>query len=159
MKVAWFGGLMPIRIREAKSDDFIPLEAILAQHGMLASPAVDGKAAMRSIQAKMGRYFLVAEREGEIVGMIRGCYDGSRALVHQMAVAKGAQRQGVGKRLLHELAVRFRTDGAPSLSVTATADSKRYYAQLGFSDLPITLMVAFDIGTVVKKTASKAEQK
>ena len=70
-----------------------------------------------------------------------------------MAVAQGAQRQGVGKRLLHELAVRFQTDGAPSLSVTATADSKQYYAGLGFSDVPITLMVAFDIDSVVKKTA------
>ena len=144
---------MPIRIREAKPHDFALLEAILAQHGMLTSPGVDGKAAMRRIRAQMGRYFLVAERGGEIVGMIRGCYDGSRALVHQMAVAQGAQRQGVGKRLLHELAVRFQTDGAPSLSVTATADSKQYYAGLGFSDVPITLMVAFDIDSVVKKTA------
>ena len=123
---------MEVKIREAVFEDFGRLEEILLQNDMLTSPEVEGYA----------------------VGMIRGCYDGSRAIIHQMAVDKTYQKRDVGKRMLYELASRFKGDGAPSISVTATKKSRKYYKNLSFSDLPITLMVSFDINKVIKKTKS-----
>jgi len=143
---------MPIKIREAMPSDFERLEEILAQNEMLTSPEIDGRGAMQRVHERMGAYFLAAEIENYVVGMVRGCYDGSRALVHQMAVDKRYQRQGVGKRLVCEIALRFKSDGAQSISVTSTEEAKGYYGDLGFSGLPITLMVAFDINEVIKRT-------
>lgn len=143
---------MDIKIRETELKDFRRLEEILLQNDMLSCPEVDGKERMDEIRARMSRYFLVAEVDGYIVGMIRGCYDGSRALIHQMAVDKSYQKQGIGKKMLHEIALRFKSAGAPSVSVTSTEQSKSYYNQLNFSDLPITLMVAFNIDEVIENT-------
>ncbi|MBI4096027.1 MAG: GNAT family N-acetyltransferase [DPANN group archaeon] len=141
---------MVTKIREAKPMDFDRLEEILAQNNMLTSPEIDGKEAMREIHKQMEKYFLVAEIDSRVVGIIRGCYDGSRALIHQMAVDKNYQKQGIGKQMISEIALRFKSDGAKSISITATEKSKKYYEKLGFYDLPITLMVCFDIEEAIK---------
>lgn len=143
---------MEVKIREAVFEDFVRLEEILLQNDMLTSPEIDGKEAMQRISERMGRYFLVAEVDDYAIGMIRGCYDGSRAIIHQMVVDKKYHKRSVGKRMLYELASRFKDDGAPSISVTATKKSRKYYKSLSFSDLPITLMVSFNINKVIKKT-------
>ncbi len=143
---------MGIDIREAKPEDFEKLEEILFQNDMLHCPEIDGKDAMKRIKEISGRYFLIAKIDNYVVGLIRGCYDGSRALIHQMAVDKEYQRQGIGKKLMKELVLRFKEDGASSVSVTSTEKSKSYYESLNFSDLPITLMVASDINKVLEKT-------
>ena len=144
-----------MKIREASPNDFIRLEDILIQNNMLTCPEIDGKEAMSRISERMGRYFLVAEIDHKIVGMIRGCYDGSRALIHQMVVDKDYQRQGIGRKMIEEIALRFKSDGAPSISVTATEGSKEYYKKLRFKDKvglnnsDITLMVCFDINQIL----------
>ena len=53
--------------------------------------------------------------------------------------------------LILELASRLKADGAPTISVTSTEGSKEYYKSLGFSDLPVTLMVGFEIDDVIMK--------
>jgi len=143
---------MKSKIREAKPKDFDRLEEILIQNNMLNSPEVDGKIAMEEIYKRMGKYFLVAEIDDQVLGMIRGCYDGSRALIHQMVVDKNYQRQGIGKQMMYEITLKFKLEGAKSISVTATEKSKRYYEKLGFLDLPITLMLSPDISEAIKNT-------
>lgn len=145
---------MPIKVRKAEPKDFERLEEILSQNNMLTSPGIDGKEAMQRVYERMDKYFLVSEIDGYVVGMVRGCYDGSRAMIHQMAVDKKCQKQGIGKKMLYEIASRFKSEGALSISITATKESKQYYKNLSFTDLPITLMVAFDINDVIKKTKS-----
>jgi len=142
---------MKTNVREAIPSDFERLEEILSQNNMLNYPKIDGKEAMKRVYERAGRYFLVAEVDRNVVGLIRGSYDGSRAIIHQMAVDKKYQRQGIGKVMMYEIAIRFKSDGAPSVSVTATENSKSYYKSLSFSDIPITLMVAFDINKIAKK--------
>lgn len=143
---------MKIDIREAKPKDFKRLEELLSQNGMLNSPEVDGCKAMKRVYEKMGKYFLIAEINDYVVGMIRGCYDGSRAMVQEIVVDKEYQKRGIGRRMMYDLASRFKSDGAPSISVTSAKKTKKYYKNLGFSDLPVTLMVAFDINKVIKKS-------
>ncbi len=141
-----------VLIREAEEKDFDKLEKILLENDMLNSPEIDGKEAMKRVKELMGKYFLVAELGEEVVGLIRGCYDGSRALIHQMAVTRKQQRRGVGKAMLYELCSRFKQDKAPSVSVTSEQNSRDYYTKLGFFNLAISLMVAFDITKVMNKT-------
>lgn len=149
---------MKVDIREAKPRDFKRLEELLSQNSMLNSPDVDGCKAMKRVYEKMGRYFLIAEIDNYVVGIIRGCYDGSRAVIHQIAVDKKYQKRSIGKKMIYELASRFKSDGAPSISVTATKKTKKYYKVLGFFYLPITLMVAFDINKVIKKSNTKVDK-
>lgn len=140
---------MEIHIREAKPEDFDRLEEILIENDMLSYPEIDGRDAMQRIYERMRKYFLVAETQKEVVGIIRGVYDGSRAMIHQIAVDPEYQRKGVGKRLIKELAERFREDKASTISVTVTEKSINYFRHLGFFNIPITLMLSPDINCII----------
>lgn len=145
--------IMEIKIRQAKTPDFDRLEKILKENEMLSCLEIDGKEAMQRIYERTRKYFLVAENNALVIGMIRGCYDGSRAVIHQLSVDKKYQRRGIGKRLIYELASRFKQDGALSISVTSDTGSKTYYDSLGFNDLSINLMVSFNIDKIIKNTS------
>ncbi len=138
-------------IREIKPSDFVEIEDMLKENGMLTFPSVDGARGMISVYKKNKKYFLVAENNGRVVGFIRGCYDGSRALVQQMLVDKQHRDIFVGKKLLHEIAVRFKSDGASTIAVTASHSSKAYFKKLGFTEFPVKLLVAPDINKVIKR--------
>lgn len=148
---------MKFKIRNAHPDDFDRLEQILLENDMLSSPEVDGKQAMQRIYERMGKYFLVAETQeyptdNKIIGMIRGCYDGSRVVIHQLSVDSEYQRRGAGKNLINALLKIFRQDSAVSVSVTSNIDSESYYNQLGFTDVKINLMVSLNINKIIENT-------
>ncbi|MBU4246111.1 MAG: GNAT family N-acetyltransferase [Nanoarchaeota archaeon] len=147
-------GIDMITINEAEECDFAQIEAILAENHMLV-PAIDGKKAMEMIKKRMGRYFLAAKENNLVLGFIRATYDGSRALIQQMAVKKTHQRKGIGKKLIFEVCKRLRKDGAPTVSVTSTEKSCPYYEKLSFKKLPITLMLAEEIDRVISITDTK----
>ena len=149
---------MKFKIRNAHPDDFDRLEQILLENDMLSSPEVDGKQAMQRIYERMGEYFLVAEnqrystKESKVIGMIRGCYDGSRAVIHQLSINREYQKKGAGKNLINALLKRFIQDSAVSVSVTSSRGSESYYNQLGFTDVKINLMVSLNINRIIKNT-------
>jgi N-acetylglutamate synthase-like GNAT family acetyltransferase len=143
---------MPPLIRDAQPSDFARLEELLTANSMLNCPEIDGKEAMARIITHPGNVYLVAEQHGRVIGLIRAAYDGSRAIIHQMAVDPEIQRQGIGKLLMHALVGRLKGLGAPSVSVTATPSSSPYYAQLGFKSVQIELLVASDINKVLSRT-------
>ena len=149
---------MKFKIRNAHPDDFDRLEQLLLENDMLSSPEVDGKQAMQRIYERMGEYFLVAEnqrystKESKVIGMIRGCYDGSRAVIHQLSINREYQRKGAGKNLINALLKRFKQDSAVSVSVTSSNGSESYYNQLGFTDVKINLMVSLNINRIIENT-------
>lgn len=148
-----------IDVVEAQEEDFAQIEGILAENGMLV-PLIDGREAMKRIRERMGRYFLVAKEDGLAVGFIRAAYDGSRAIIHQMAVSASCQRKGVGRKLLYAVCTRLQQDGAPTVSVTATEQSRPYYQELSFKRLPITLLLAEDIRKVIAAASTvKGEER
>lgn len=145
---------MEIKVREAKPNDFERLEEILKQNNMFQYPKIDGKKAMQRIYKKIGRYFLVAETPEKVVGFIRGVYDGSRAMIHQIAVDLKYQGKGIGNKLINKIAIRFKEDGALTLAVTVRPNSKNYFKYKGFSEIPITLMLHHDINSLIHNTTS-----
>ncbi len=141
-------------IKEAEEEeDFAQIAAILDENNMLV-PKIDGPKAMTRVMEKMGRYFLAAKENNLVLGFIRATYDGSRAMIQQMAVKNAYQRKGIGKKLIFEVCRRLKEDGAPTISVTSTEKSCPYYEKLSFKKLTITLMLADDINKVIS-VASK----
>ena len=141
-------------IRPFAGDDVQSVVSILEKNGQYANPEIDGPDAMLRASSGDGRVFLVAESEGRVVGSIRGVYEGSRALIHQVTVDPEHQGKGIGRRLVVEITKRFREMGAPTVSVTAAngkdgIESTGFFERLGFKELPIVLMVNYDIDGLI----------
>jgi GNAT superfamily N-acetyltransferase len=136
-------------IRGFQPEDTAVLEEVLIAAGALLHPEIDGQEAMLRVHACSAAIFLVAEENGIPVGLIRGVYDGSRALIHLLAVHPDYQGQGIGTVLVQEIAKRFSARGAPSLGVTAAADSIVFWKRLTFQSA-VEYMIASDIKKVFR---------
>ncbi len=137
-----------LRIRSFVFTDLEAVIEILRINGQLNFPSVDGPKPLIRVSRTPGAFFLVAEANNQIVGIARGIWDGSRALVHQLSVHPDFQRKGIGTTLMRVIARMFSQEGAPSLSVTATEATRAFYERLGFSPVDVVFMVAPNIHTV-----------
>lgn len=132
---------MPPVVRPFRLQDAPALEAVLRANGQLSHPEVEGREAMARVAACDAAVFLVAEERGEPVGLVRGVYDGSRAVLHLLSVRPDRQGRGIGRRLAAACLEEFARRGAPTAGVTATEDSRAFWEGLGFSRLPVFLML------------------
>src|SRR5690242_11282684 len=64
--------------------------------------AADSEAAITMFLQRNPRLSLVALEAGQLVGTILIGHDGRRGLIHHLAVAQSARRQGIGARLVRE---------------------------------------------------------
>lgn len=79
--------------------------------------------------------FLVAERDGLIVGSVIGGYDGRRGLIYHLAVARDFRQHGVGSQLLDEVEARLRAKGCLKCYLMVTPDNQvveRFYEKRGW---------------------------
>lgn len=121
-----------MRIRDFQVEDIEAIVEILKLNGQYGFPEVDGPEAMRRVKQCPAAVFLVCEIEGKVVGVVRGTYDGSRAMIHQLSVHPAYQRQGIGRALVEEIVRRFQEMGAPTVSATVTEESFPFWQKLGF---------------------------
>lgn len=112
-----------MHIRDFVERDADALVDILKANQQYNHPAIDGPGAMRQVQQCQAAEFLVAELEGQVVGMIRGTYDGSRAIIYLASVHPDHQRVGIGRALVTEIARRFKERGAESIAVIVPGDA------------------------------------
>ncbi|UCH89644.1 MAG: GNAT family N-acetyltransferase [Thermoplasmata archaeon] len=142
-------------IRKFQESDLKSIIEILQINNQLTHPDVDGPEAMIRVSKNTSSVFLIAEINGKVVGSVRGVYDGSRALIHQITVHPDWQKQGIGSELIKDITREFKNLGAPSVSVTAGKgdqwDSIEFFKKLGFTDMPIKLMVNFNIDELIEK--------
>jgi ribosomal protein S18 acetylase RimI-like enzyme len=110
-------------IRDFRVEDVDTLVEILKANQQYSHPEIDGPAAMLRVHACQAAEFLVAEQEGQALGMIRGTYDGSRAIIYLASVHPDHQRQGIGRALVTEIARRFKERGAGSIAVIVPGDA------------------------------------
>lgn len=113
----------------ADTDEIVEILKLNNQYGF---PEVDGSEAMKKVKACSAAVFLVCEIDGEVVGVVRGNYDGSRAIIHQLSVHPARQRQGIGTALVKEVVKRFQHMGAPTVSATITEESLPFWQKVGF---------------------------
>ncbi len=121
----------------ALNRDFEPRDAdsiveILKLNNQYGFPAVDGPEAMRRVKACPAAIFLVCEINGKVVGTIRGNYDGSRAIIHELSVHPAYQKQGIGTALVKQIVRRFEEKGAPTVSATVMEESLGFWQKVGF---------------------------
>jgi len=135
-------------IRDFRAEDCDALVEILKANLQFGDPATEGPDAMLRVLQCKAAVFLVAEEAGRPVGLSRGVYDGSKALIHIVSVEPGQQRRGIGAALVRETARRFEERGATNLSVTVPGDNLAFWKKLSFR-LTTRIMFAHPIDNVI----------
>jgi ribosomal protein S18 acetylase RimI-like enzyme len=121
---------------------------ILRANQQYGHPEIDGPEAMLRVHECTAAEFLVAEQGPDIVGMIRGTYDGSRAVIYLASVHPDQQRHGIGRALVLEISRRFQERGAGSIAVIVPGDAG-FWKKMGFRQTT-RVMSAFPIDTVLE---------
>jgi len=119
-------------IRDFQLADIDEIVEILKLNNQYGFPEVDGSEAMKRVKACSVAVFLVCEIEGKVVGVVRGNYDGSRAIIHQLSVHPVYQSRGIGAVLVKDIVKSFQQMGAPTVSATITGESLRFWQKIGF---------------------------
>jgi ribosomal protein S18 acetylase RimI-like enzyme len=98
--------------------------------------------AFEEIDADKNNELIVAERDGEIVGMLQLTFTpsisfqgGKRATVESVRVDSKYRGQGIGKEMMRWVINRAREEGCISLQLTTNSertDAHRFYENLGF---------------------------
>lgn len=87
--------------------------------------------------------FLVAEDEGQIVGVIMGGYDGRRGIVYHLAVEEAHRNGGLGTALMDELERRLQAKGCLKAYLLVTRDNPEvleFYRQRGWEVMDLHLL-------------------
>jgi predicted N-acetyltransferase YhbS len=119
-------------IRDFSVADVTSVVDMLKANRQLTFPEVDGSEAMIRVRACDAAISLVYEIEGKVVGYVRGTYDGSRAMIHQLSVHPSYQRKGIGSALVGEIIKKLHERGAPTVSATVTERSQVFWKKVGF---------------------------
>ena len=138
--------------------DFVPADCgqlveVLKANLQFGHPEIDGPETMLRGGDCAAAEFLVAEEDGRAVGLIRGVFDGSRAVVHVISVHPDYQRRGIGTDLVSEIAKRLKAKGANNLSVIA-AGNLDLLKKLRFKET-IRIMTAYPINKVISGPADE----
>ena len=119
-------------IRDFEPGDADSIVEILKLNNQYGFPAVDGPEAMKRVKACPAAIFLVCEINGKVVGTIRGNYDGSRAIIHELPVHPACQKPGIGTALVKQIVREFEEKGAPTVSATVIEESLGFWQKMRF---------------------------
>lgn len=78
---------------------------------------------------------MVAEEDGEVVGVVVGTIDGSRAYFYRLAVLPEKQGLGIGQQLVKAIEERFRQRGVSQILIMVNQDNQDvipFYHSLGY---------------------------
>ena len=135
-------------IRDFRPEDCGALVGILKANLQYGDPATEGPEAMLRVHKCQAAVFLVAEEDGRPVGLSRGIYDGSKALIHMVSVRPDHQHRGIGTALVRETARRFKERGATNLSATVPGDNLEFWRRMSFR-VTTRIMFAHPIDKVI----------
>jgi putative acetyltransferase len=137
-----------MKIRDFQPQDVDALVNILKANQQYGHPEIDGPEAMLRVHECTAAEFLVAEEGDLAVGMVRGAFDGSRAVIYLASVHPDHQRRGIGRALVLEIADRFKNRGANSISVIVPGDAA-FWKKMRFRQTT-RVMQAFPIDRVLE---------
>jgi ribosomal-protein-alanine N-acetyltransferase len=130
-----------VNVREARPAD---LDAVVAaDHAAFEPDWWYGRGAFDRMLRRPAR-FVVAEREGELVGYAFGDALGLQAHIVRLAVHPAHQKQGIGAQLLADLVSYWRAQGVNAITVntqTYNEASLRLYRRFDFAPVgqPVTV--------------------
>ena len=128
-------------IRPAQSTDTPTIVTILQANQQYEFPEVDGPATIEKAARHEAHLLLVAEVDGNVVGLIRGCNIHYRPLINQLSVLPAMQGKGIGAALVNAFVERVKASGEPSIGVTVLEQSKGFWAGMGFHSTGVELLV------------------
>lgn len=135
-----------MEIRDFEARDCDRIVEILKANQQYGHPETDGPEAMARVAECQAAEFLVAEEDGQVVGMIRGVFDGSRAIIYIASVHPRYQRRGIGRALVHAITERFKERGAKTVSVVIPGEVG-FWSKLHFRQTT-RIMTAYPIDAV-----------
>lgn len=141
-------------IRNARPEDYEAVANLLVSEGMTDEEFFTRERFVRGIKS-FGRYYLVEERDGKVVGFISGFDDGGifYGYMGRLVVHPDCRRRGVGNALTMECLRRFRKSGIPVVYTGAALRNKpsqNLLMKLGFVDEGYKLLY-LDTGAVNKR--------
>jgi ribosomal protein S18 acetylase RimI-like enzyme len=80
---------------------------------------------------------MVAEQDGEVVGVVVGTIDGTRAYFHRLAVLPRKQGKGIGRKLVEAIEKRFKQRGVNRVLIMVNQDNPEvlpFYHSLGYEE-------------------------
>jgi predicted N-acetyltransferase YhbS len=140
-------GETTMEIRDFDPGDIQPIIDILKANQQYGHPDMHGPEAMMRVHRCEAAEFLVAVQDGQVVGLIRGTYDGSRAIIYLASVHPGYQRLGIGRELVLAITRRFKERGAASIAVIIPGEPS-FWQKMGFRQTT-RLMQAYPIDNVL----------
>lgn len=104
------------------------------------------------IQKKISRdpdLFLLAERDGKLVGAVLGGFDGRRGMMYHLAVEPSERSQGIGQALVDELERHLREKGCIRYYLLVAKDNHEaisFYEERGWERMDDLHAYAKDLG-------------
>lgn len=98
-----------------------------------------GPVPLDEVEKKLTRdaqLFLVAEDDGQLVGIVMGSTDGRRGWIFRLAVDPTRRTEGIGRALITELEGRFLEIGITRVNLMVVRDNiegTRFWERLGWS--------------------------
>ncbi|MFD9701131.1 GNAT family acetyltransferase [Lentzea sp. NPDC059081] len=87
----------------------------------------------RTTQPEM--FFVAADNDGEIAGVVMAGYDGHRGWIHYLAVATARRSTGLGRRLVGHAEAALSALGCPKVQLQVRPDNTdvvEFYERLGY---------------------------
>jgi len=100
-----------LRIREFHLEDYERVVELWREAGLILRPGDDREGIKLKLQ-RDPELFLVAEEDGEILGVVLGTWDGRRGWINHLAVRLGHRRSRIGRSLVKQLERRLIGKGA-----------------------------------------------
>jgi glycerol-1-phosphatase len=129
-------------VRTARDADLDAALALWDQAGMLGYTP-DPHRDIAGVRSRDPDLFLVAEREGRVVGVLLGSTDGRRGWMHRLAVTPGARRAGLGGALVAEAERRMARRGLAQVNLlhfSDNVDAAAFWERQGYGAVgPTTL--------------------
>jgi ribosomal protein S18 acetylase RimI-like enzyme len=123
-------------IRKMKITDYDEVNALwLATEGMGLNNLDDTREGIQKYLARNPNTCFVAEKSGEIVGVILSGHDGRRALIYHLAVLQKEQCGGIGTALLHAAINALKDEGINKVYIivlSANENGHAFWEKRGF---------------------------
>ena len=136
-------------IRPFEMADYDPVFALwLASAPGIEIRPSDSRAEVQKRCTRDRDLFLVAERDGRLIGVVMGGWDGRRGWIHHLAVAADAQGQGVASALVGHLEERLKALGCLKVNLLVRLENeaaRSLYAHLGYGEAPNLVAMGKDL--------------
>jgi len=127
-------------IRDMRPDDYEAVRRLWQESGLPFKP--EGRDSRERVVVQLGRdtaVFLIAELDGEPVGVVFGTHDGRKGWINRLAVAPAFQRQGIAHTLVREVEARLAARGVEitaALIETPNTASLDFFRAIGYAHDP-----------------------